>query len=119
MDLEVGNLEERQRVAMMVMDMGFRDPDEQVQTIENINVSLETLKNKTVNLNEVYLNLTNQRPLNSFQASVTGVVYICDTEGASAKLAKAVTPSFLKKLTTIYQVKDKQMSSKKFSHIIL
>ena len=30
MDLEVGNLEERQRVAMMVMDMGFRDPDEQV-----------------------------------------------------------------------------------------
>ena len=30
MDLEVGSLEERQRVAMMVMDMGFRDPDEQV-----------------------------------------------------------------------------------------
>ena len=30
MDLEVGNLEERQRVAMMVMDMGFRNPDEQV-----------------------------------------------------------------------------------------
>ena len=44
MDLEVGNLEERQRVAMMVMDMGFHNPDEQVQAIENFNVSLETLK---------------------------------------------------------------------------
>ena len=33
-------------------------------------------------------------------------MYICDTEGASAKLAKAVTPSFLKKLTIIYQVRS-------------
>ena len=32
MDLDVANLEERQRVAMMVMDMGFRIPDEQVLT---------------------------------------------------------------------------------------
>ena len=30
MDLDVGNLEERQRVAMMVMDMGFHKPDFQV-----------------------------------------------------------------------------------------
>ena len=44
MDLEVGNLEERQRVAMMVMDMGFRDPDEQVRAIEKFNVDLKTLK---------------------------------------------------------------------------
>ena len=44
MDLEIGNLEERQRVAMMVMDMGFHNPDEQVQAIENFNASLETLK---------------------------------------------------------------------------
>jgi len=65
MSLEVASLEERQRVAMMAMDMAFLKPDE--------------------------------------QASVTGIVYICDTEGAGAKLAKAVTPSFLKKLTVIYQ----------------
>ena len=30
MDLDVGNLDERQRVAMMVMDMGFHKPDFQV-----------------------------------------------------------------------------------------
>ena len=43
-------------------------------------------------------------PFLLIKASVTGIVYICDTEGAGAKLAKAVTPSFLKKLTVIYQV---------------
>jgi hypothetical protein len=30
MDLEIASLEDRQRVAMMTMDLGFCNPDEQV-----------------------------------------------------------------------------------------
>ena len=30
MDIDIASLEERQRVAMMTMDLGFREPDEQV-----------------------------------------------------------------------------------------
>ena len=43
MDLDVGNLEERQRVAMMVMDMGFLKPDWQV--IKDIPINKTVFKN--------------------------------------------------------------------------
>ena len=46
------------------------------------------------------------------QVAVTGVVYICDAAGASAKLAKSVSPAFLKKMTIIYQVRPDNTSTK-------